>query len=115
LKTADVLGPGRTALVTGASRGIGPLIAKEIARQGNHVVLTGRSSKDLQAVAHQLRNEGAAVSFLPIDLVKPDATDGLIQTVERERGGIDVLINNAGGDPQREFERMTLAENLDIL
>jgi short-subunit dehydrogenase len=115
LKTAEVLGPGRTALVTGASRGIGPLIAKEIARQGNHVVLTGRSLKDLQAVAHQLRSEGADVSFLPIDLVEPGATEALVQTVERERGGVDVLINNAGGDPQREFDRMTLAENLDIL
>lgn len=115
MKTSDVLGPGRTALVTGASRGIGPLIAKELAKEGNHVVLTGRSARDLQAVAYELRDQGADVSFLPIDLARPEAAEELVDTIERERGGIDVLVNNAGGDPQREFDRMTLAENLAIL
>ena len=47
MSASDVLGQGRTALVTGASRGIGPLIAARIARQGGHVVLTGRSAADL--------------------------------------------------------------------
>ena len=42
----NMLGTGRTALVTGASRGIGPLIAREVASQGGHVVLTGRSGAD---------------------------------------------------------------------
>ena len=46
MSASNVLGPGHTALVTGASRGIGPLIAREIARQGGHVVLTGRSAAD---------------------------------------------------------------------
>ena len=115
MKTSSVLGTGRTALVTGASRGIGPLIAREIAREGNHVVLTGRSREELQAVTYDLRDNGADVSFLPTNLVQPWAAEALVQTVERERGGIDLLVNNAGGDPQREFDRMTLNENLDIL
>ena len=115
MKTSSVLGTGRTALVTGASRGIGPLIAREIAREGNHVVLTGRSREELQAVTYDVRESGADVSFLPTDLVQPWAAEALVQTVERERGGIDLLVNNAGGDPQREFDRMTLNENLDIL
>jgi len=115
MKTSSVLGTGSTALVTGASRGIGPLIAREIAREGNHVVLTGRSREELQAVTYDLRDNGADVSFLPTDLVQPWAAEALVQTVERERGGIDLLVNNAGGDPQREFDRMTLNENLDIL
>ena len=46
---SNVLGTGRTALVTGASRGIGPLIARELANHGGHVVLTGRSAVDLTA------------------------------------------------------------------
>src|SRR5438309_3430915 len=112
MKTSSVLGTGRTALVTGASRGIGPLIAREIAREGNHVVLTGRSREELQAVTYDLRDKGADVSFLPTNLVQPWAAEALVQTVERERGGIDLLVNNAGGDPQREFDRMTLNENL---
>src|SRR5947209_3734339 len=115
MKTSSVLGTGRTALVTGASRGIGPLIAREIAREGNHVVLTGRSTEELQAVTYDLRDKGADVSFLPTNLVLPWAAEALVQTVDRERGGIDLLVNNAGGDPQREFDRMTLNENLDIL
>ena len=115
MKTSRVLGTDRIALVTGASRGIGPLIAREIAREGNHVVLTGRSPEELQAVAYDLRDKGADVSFLPTNLVQPWAAEALVQTVERERGGIDLLVNNAGGDPQREFDRMTLNENLDIL
>ena len=115
MKTSSALGIGRTALVTGASRGIGPLIAREIAREGNHVVLTGRSSEELQAVTYDFRDNGADVSFLPTNLVQPWAAEALVQTVERERGSIDLLVNNAGGDPQREFDRMTLNENLDIL
>src|SRR2546428_1098879 len=115
MKTSSVLGTGRTALVTGASRGIGPLIARDIAREGNHVVLTGRSTEELQAVTYDLRDNGADVSFLPTNLVQPWAAEALVQTVERERGGIDLLVNNAGGDPQREFDRMKLNENLDIL
>src|SRR5215475_4089473 len=48
MSASDVLGKGRTALVTGASRGIGPLIAAEVARHGGHVVLTARSAADLK-------------------------------------------------------------------
>jgi len=78
-------------------------------------VLTGRSREELQAVTYDVRESGVDVSFLPTDLVQPWAAEALVQTVERERGGIDLLVNNAGGDPQREFDRMTLNENLDIV
>lgn len=115
MKTSDVFGIDRTALVTGGSRGIGPLIARQIAREGNHVVLTGRSEADLRAVVYDLRDKGADVSFIPIDLTQPRAAQSLVETVVRERGGIDLLVNNAGGDPQREFDEMTLAENLAIV
>ena len=73
MNASDVLGQGRTALVTGASRGIGPLIARELARHGGHVVLTGRSAPDLQAVTCELAAAGADVSFLPADLTQPGA------------------------------------------
>jgi short-subunit dehydrogenase len=115
MKTSTVLGSGRTALVTGASRGIGPLIAREIAREGSHVVLTGRSETELRAVAYDLRDNGADASFIPIDLTEPGAPEALVETVERVRGGVDLLVNNAGGDPQRAFNHMTVSENLKIL
>ena len=111
----NVLGKGRTALVTGASRGIGPLIAAQIARDGGHVVLTGRSATDLKVVAAELAAEGADVSFIPADLTQPGAAETLVQAVERQRGGIDLLVNNAGGDPLREFHAMTIQENLHTL
>jgi short-subunit dehydrogenase len=115
MSTSTVLGQGRTALVTGASRGIGPLIARAVAAEGGHVVLTGRSAADLQAVAADLAAGGAGVSFVPADLTQPGAAGHLVETVERQRGGIDLLVNNAGGDPLREFHTMTIGENLRTL
>jgi short-subunit dehydrogenase len=102
-------------LVTGASRGIGTLIARQIASQGGHVVLTGRSTADLQAVAAELAAAGADVSFIPADLTQPGAAESLTGKIEAERGGIDLLVNNAGGDPLREFHTMTIEENLRTL
>jgi NAD(P)-dependent dehydrogenase (short-subunit alcohol dehydrogenase family) len=110
MSSSNVLGPGRVALVTGASRGIGPLIAREIARRGGHVVLTARSAADLKAVASELAAEGADVSFLPADLTQPSAAEALVADIEREHGGVDLLVNNAGGDPLREFHMMTIEE-----
>jgi len=115
MSASNVLGQGRTALVTGASRGIGPLIAAQIARQGSHVVLTGRSAADLKAVTAELAAEGADVSFIPADLTQPGAAETLVQAIERQQGGIDLLVNNAGGDPLREFHTMTIEENLRTL
>ena len=115
MSASNVLGKGRTALVTGASRGIGPLIAAQIARQGGHVVLTGRSAADLKAVTAELAAEGADVSFIPADLTQPGAAETLVQAIERQRSGIDLLVNNAGGDPLREFHTMTTEENLRTL
>jgi short-subunit dehydrogenase len=115
MNTSNVLGKGHTALVTGASRGIGTLIAREIANQGGHVVLTGRSATELQAVASELAAAGADVSLIPADLMQPGAAENLVETIERQRGGIDLLVNNAGGDPLREFHTMTIDENLRTL
>ena len=111
----NMLGTGRTALITGASRGIGPLIAREVASHGGHVVLTGRSGADLKAATAALTAAGADVSFIPADLTQPGAAETLVRTVEQQRGGIDLLVNNAGGDPLREFHTMTIEENLHTL
>jgi short-subunit dehydrogenase len=115
MSASSVLGQGRTALVTGASRGIGPLIAAQLAREGAHVVLTGRSAADLKAVTSELAATGADVSFIPADLIQPGAAESLAETIEKEHGGIDLLVNNAGGDPLREFHTMTIEENLHTL
>jgi short-subunit dehydrogenase len=115
MSASSVLGQGRTALVTGASRGIGPLIARRIASVGGHVVLTGRSAAHLKTVASDLAASGADVSSIPGDLTQPEAAESLVHAVEEQRGGIDLLVNNAGGDPLREFHTMTIEENLRTL
>ena len=115
MSSSNVLGTGSTALVTGASRGIGTLIAHAIAHEGGHVVLTGRSAADLRAVTSELAAAGADVSFVPADLTQPGAATNLAETIERQRGGVDLLVNNAGGDPLREFHTMTIDENLRTL
>jgi 3-oxoacyl-[acyl-carrier protein] reductase len=82
---------GRTALVTGASGGIGGAIARQLHGQGARVVLTGRRSDALEALAADL---GERVAVQPADLASPGAAERLIETVES--GGLDILINNAG-------------------
>src|SRR4029077_9406240 len=106
---------GKTALITGASRGIGPHIAAALAGLGMNLVLTSRSGPELEAVAAEQRKLGVRVVTVVSDLLDSDARALLVGTAEREFGGVDVLVNNAGGDPLREFDEMTIEENLAIL
>lgn len=82
---------GRTALVTGASKGIGAAIARRVASEGLRVAIAGRDRSSLERLADEL-------SAVPIcfDLADPNATASALATVERALGPIDVLINNAG-------------------
>lgn len=106
---------GKTALVTGASRGIGPHLAAALADRGMNLVLTGRSGAELEAVASDLRSGGVRVLTVVSDLLDDDARTLLIGAAEREFGGVDVLVNNAGGDPLRQFDEMSIEENESIL
>jgi 3-oxoacyl-[acyl-carrier protein] reductase len=83
---------GRTALVTGASGGIGDAIARQLHGQGATVVLSGRRQDALAALAEAL-GERARIEIA--DLAEPQAAERLIETADAE-GGADVLINNAG-------------------
>jgi len=106
---------GKTALVTGASRGIGPHLASAVARRGMNLVLTGRSGPELEAVAADQRKHGVRVVTVVADLLDDDARTLLIGATEREFGGVDVLVNNAGGDPLRQFDEMSIEENESII
>src|SRR5438067_12500461 len=101
----------QAALVTGASHGIGPFIAKALAKQGMNLVLAARSSLELGQAAVDIRATGVQVLTVPTDVTVRDARSALATTAERTFGAIDVLVNNAGGDPQREFHHYTAADD----
>jgi uncharacterized protein len=86
-----------TALVTGASSGIGEALAKCFAAGGHRLVLVARSADKLAALAGTLeRDFGAAVTVLPADLAEVGAAARLAASLKRRRIAIDVLVNNAG-------------------
>jgi 3-oxoacyl-[acyl-carrier protein] reductase len=84
---------GKTALVTGASGGIGGAIAKALHAQGAVVGLSGTRREALEKAAGEL---GERVHVLPCDLGDPAATEGLVKDAETAMGKLDILVNNAG-------------------
>jgi hypothetical protein len=87
----------RTALVTGASAGIGEALARRFARGGYDLVLVARSRGKLERLARALAAEhGIRAWAAPADLSQPDAARRLAATLRRARRRIDVLVNNAG-------------------
>lgn len=84
---------GKTALVTGASGGIGGAIARALHEQGAQVALSGTRAAALEDLAKAL---GERAHVLPCDLSDPKATDALISDAEKAMGQVDVLVNNAG-------------------
>jgi 3-oxoacyl-[acyl-carrier protein] reductase len=85
----------KTALITGASRGIGAAIAREFARQGAKLVLSARSD-ELLRLAEELRAAGATVETLQGDISESDHARALVQLCRSKFGGLNVLVNNAG-------------------
>jgi 3-oxoacyl-[acyl-carrier protein] reductase len=84
---------GMTALVTGASGGIGSAIAKALAGQGAKVALSGTREDALKAVQQEL---GAAAAILPCNLADGAAVDALVPAAVAQLGQLDILVNNAG-------------------
>src|SRR5689334_22901875 len=85
---------GKTALVTGASGGIGAAIARALHLQGAHVVLSGTREAVLQELAGEL---GARTSAVAANLSDPAAVDGLVEAAEAAAGSpLDILVANAG-------------------
>ncbi|MEM7651365.1 MAG: 3-oxoacyl-[acyl-carrier-protein] reductase [Pseudomonadota bacterium] len=84
---------GKTALVTGATGGIGGAIAKALHANGAHVGISGRNEEKLKALADELAER---VSILPADLSAEDAVANLVSAADEAMGQIDILVNNAG-------------------
>ncbi len=86
----------KVAVVTGANRGIGFEICRQLAAKGVTVVLTDRTAKPGRAACERLRGEGLDVRFLPLDVTDEESVRGFAEAVGKELGGADILINNAG-------------------
>jgi NAD(P)-dependent dehydrogenase (short-subunit alcohol dehydrogenase family) len=99
---------GKRILVTGASSGIGEAGAVKLARDGATVIVTARRRDLLDSVVDRIVDAGGEAKAHACDLSDLDAVDELVATLERELGGIDVLINNAGRSIRRP-----LAESLE--
>ena len=111
---------GRTALITGASRGIGFAIAEALSAAGARVILNGRSASSLDEAALRLRQCGAQVETSVFDVTNAAQAAAAIQLIEESIGPIDILVNNAGIQrraPLEQFKdsdwRELMATNLD--
>ncbi len=95
---------GRTALVTGASSGIGEHFARQLAARGMNLVITARRTDRLEALANELRSKHSVeVEVVPLDLGQPAAASELFDKTEGASKRVDVLVNNAGFGTQEHF------------
>ena len=111
---------GRTALVTGSSKGIGLALAGALGTAGARVVLNARDATRLETARLELQGRGINVSAFAFDVTDADAVQAGIDRIESEVGAIDILVNNAGmqhRSPFAEFPidawRKLTATNLD--
>src|ERR1700687_5025437 len=107
--------PRPLALVTGASGGIGAALARELARHGHDLVLAARGVAAMEALAVELREQGAGATVIAADLAKPGAAARLADEIARGGLAIDLLINNAGLGAAGRFDRCDPARIGEIL
>ncbi len=99
---------GRTALVTGASRGIGRACAVLLARQGARVVLAARNEELLGEVAAEIAASGGEAHAMALDLADHESIPGVVRQLPKEFAAVDILVNNAGITADNLLARMTL-------
>jgi short-subunit dehydrogenase len=106
---------GRSAIVTGASRGLGEHIARALSRNGMKLVLVARSGDALERLAAELSHDGAKATAIRADLADLAGLDSLVARAHAAMGSVDVLINNAGVDGIRCYPEESDAETEHML
>src|SRR4030095_8088628 len=96
---------GKTAIVTGSSRGIGRAIAVRLAKEGARIVLCARTAETLRQVAGEIGTEKAA--FVVADLREPDECLRVVDVAVKTFGMLDIVVNNAGATRRGAFVNLT--------
>jgi 3-oxoacyl-[acyl-carrier protein] reductase len=106
---------GRTAIVTGASRGIGKYIAQALAREGCDVAICARTESDLEAAADDIGTEGGDVLVLPMDVTEAGEPERLVEATAERFGRIDIYVGNVGGNRRGDFEELSDEDWEDLI
>ncbi len=101
---------GKTAIVTGASRGIGRAIAVHLASEGANVLLTARDAALLDSAVAEITHAGGAAATFAADLRESEAAAAIAKMAIDRFGGIDILVSNAGATKRGNFEELTDAD-----
>lgn len=110
-KTSQVVKlAGKTALITGASRGIGRAIALRLSEEGVKTALVSRNKNSLGTVKKEIEENGGTAQIYQFDLASVSEIGGLVKRVADDFGGIDIFVNNAGLADSKPFEETTEAE-----
>jgi short-subunit dehydrogenase len=100
----------KTVLITGGSRGLGLIMARELVREGARLAICARDEAELERARTDLLGRGADVLALPCDVTDREQVNKMVQAVRDRFGQIDVLINNAGMIAVAPMEEMTLED-----
>jgi short-subunit dehydrogenase len=103
------------AIVTGASRGIGPHIARLLAKEGMAIALAARSQGELDRVAAGMTAAGARVIAIAADVADAGQLEHVVRETENQLGSIDVLVNNAGIETVSPFHVLDLGQMRKII
>jgi 3-hydroxybutyrate dehydrogenase len=101
---------GRSAIVTGAGRGIGAAIGAALASAGAQVILSARSRDEIEQTASAIAAQGGRVTAVPCDVTDETAVAALVRSAHAELGRIDILVNNAGTASSAPLNELTLDE-----
>lgn len=106
---------GKTAIVTGASRGLGPHIAKTLAAKGVKIVALARNIKGLETTKSEINLSGQNCNIISFDLTQINKLEFLVNDIWGKYGPIDILINNAGIENYQHFDHLTKDMLSDII